>query len=258
MKFFIVFCSLISVVFGDVSELECIESHLTETIVDLEEDDRTICNEIIENRTGSFNQIYLNDVLKSKIVCVFHAQEEFKLTDLYLKGVALHLKSKTDEDEFMKSFNETMKFLRQLISITCDSYDVFVKVFERQHQPNKTLNHDDLCIKKYFLDHKIINASEFDIDPTSINVTDCEEVFGGLETKVNEFYELNNFFGLSLDKANKCMKKNFNAVHLKWASFDIIGSFEMTDEKLEEVKSRYVKAVKNTFELYLKCLRELF
>jgi hypothetical protein len=61
-------------------------------------------------------------------------------------------------------------------------------------------------------------------------------------------------FGLSLDSLNKCAEENITPLVLKMISFQVVVTFEMSDEKLLEAKENYVKNRKDVGKTVMKCL----
>jgi hypothetical protein len=178
----LVLCSffLIGVVFCEVNRLECIESYFAKTIDNSTEDGK-ICEQIIQNHTDKFKvskEQILNDGRIYEKTCALNLQEDYKLSDFCLKGMAQHLRNEIDETHFERNCKMIFEISESYRSEFCESEEKLKRLVERliTDAKEKSEDHDSLCLKKHLIDTQIIDPTEFNFDATTINVTDCQEI----------------------------------------------------------------------------------
>lgn len=189
--------------------------------------------------------------------CVSKVLEEFKLVDVYLKGVATHPHDQTNEEEFKSSYKESMKILSISSYVVCSSDDEIKSMFkDRYLNQNKTLSHRDLCIKKYSLENQIIDQHFFNIDSTLINVTDCDDEIKTFLKLEKSVYTQEFLFGLPLNIADQCIVETPTPSY-KVGSLPLFDISEIIAEKVGEFESEYVEAFRDMFKNTLKCFGKL-
>lgn len=255
MKFLILSFLLIGAVFCEISELECIEKYFADK-AEFSKD--KICQEIVQSYTNKFSEKYLNLGPETDKTCALKVQEVYKFNDLYLKGLAHHLRNKTDEGKFEERYNKTASFLQDQQSLFCETDDGLLKLFEEMYHIRRDWSgdHTQQCKAKYMIDIQLINPEEFKVEEYYFNVTGCEDLIKLLTRNEKPFFTIFGYdlFGLSLDKPDDCMKQNFLQPSLKLSSFENIGGFEIPSEKLGEVKTNFIKAYRDLMRIPLECL----
>ena len=258
MKLLIIFCFVISSAFAELNKLQCIEHYFAKTVQSLERSEQIACKSKFKNLKNKFSDLFLDSDLEDDKTCALFMQENYKLADLYLKGVLSHLINQTEEVKFKEIVKDSIGFIQHEQFLACETDDRLQKSFESRYRMfgGKPLTKNQECLKKFFMETGIIDPVEFNIEfnLSTVEVSDCLEVLNGLTYNEISYYEIESLFGLSLDNANACMKENSKDVTLRLKSFQIISTFELTEEKLEEVKTRFAKVYDEFMKMVFECM----
>jgi hypothetical protein len=122
----------------------------------------------------------------------------------------------------------------------------------------------DKCVQKFFIDENLIDASDFNLDITGVNSTECEGVVNEIKENISMFEDAeestNTFFGLSATKAHQCSSQKFkdNRVMEKIFLFQIIGSYGAVNEgRKEGLRMKYIDARTSSVKFLLECIKEI-
>ena len=222
------------------------------------------CGERVEEYKKWLNESYLN--FDSNKTCALQFQEDYQVIDFLLKMTLLHVTeitfkkliafSREPSDEIILNVNETIEMWQDLQNSTCQSDDDLKINFDARfrNRTGVTLDQDETCMKHIFLYLQIINATEFDVNPATINFTTCEAFLENF-TEDNFHNKFTNKVHRAVKSATKlCMKNNHRETAAKHASFKTIETFPMTDEKLYKVKENFVKTEREMTKAVIECV----
>lgn len=264
MKVFILICSIfISSVICDKSGSDCIANYFeaTKTTVKVPE----ACDKLIKNYTSGFidevKSIFEPDYNKT---CILDSYKEFKIIDLYLKGLKVHLTTKSNQLEFDENVRNSIRKFMQMFLYRCNIADELDTVFDDPKfadQQKMSESHLTKCQTVYLIEKKIIDPVEFNIDTSSIKVSKCNEIVADLERAVKsiETAESEEIFGMKDDTARLCAHKKSIANNwvLKKISFQIIATFELKKEQRDELRAKYVEWEKMMTAEFLQCYQAM-
>jgi Tfp pilus assembly pilus retraction ATPase PilT len=151
------------------------------------------------------------------------------------------------------------KFL-QMFLYRCNVADDLETVFDdakfSQQQKLSDL-HLTQCQKSYLIEKKIIDPVEFNIDMTATKPSNCDQIVADLDRAVKsiETADSDEVFGLKDDAARKCAfeKSTKNNWVLRKISFQVIATFDLTPEKREEFRVKFIEWEKTMTTEFLKC-----
>jgi hypothetical protein len=261
MKIFVFLCFAVGVVICEVSELECIESYLQKTTIDSFED-AIICDNKIRNYTTEFNKdftLFLDPTINR--TCAIVVLRDYKIADFYLKGLANHLNGFIDAKAFRENLFETKQDLSGLqgICMSDNQFKVFFKIVKDElRSRTKTDLHSNLCMQKYFVDHKIIDPAEFKIDDRSKYAANCDEIVKSLEE--NPFIDFGRelIFGLPGTEVSKCVKRKSSDE--KWKArmeaFNYISTLDLSEAKREEVQVNHFEFIRLKSRAPFDCIQK--
>lgn len=256
MKVFILICVILAGVNSEKAEGDCILNYLNNP-----EKVAEACEKQIKNYTAEFYDEVKNTFEPGyNQSCILGSFKDFKITDLYLKGLQVHQSTKSDVTEFKESVKVTIRKFLQMFLYRCNVADDLETVFDdtkfTQQQKMSDL-HLTQCQKVYLIEKKIIDPVEFNIDPSSIKVTKCDQINADLERAVKsiENAETDEVFGLKDDAAKKCAFEKSTKYDwvLKKISFQVIATFDISNEKREDLRMKFIEWEKSMTTEFLRC-----
>jgi hypothetical protein len=186
------------------------------------------------------------------------------ITRLYLRGFVKHLRNRTEKYE--EDVEESIDALVNAAKVVCTPRAKLDQDFEDLFNvttSEETSSHDK-CVQKFFIDENLIDASDFNLNITGVNPTDCEGVNNEIKENISMFEDAeestNTFFGLSATKAHQCSSQKFkeNRVMEKIFLFQIIGSYGTVNEgRKEGLRMKYIDARTQSVKFLLECIKEI-
>lgn len=255
MKLFFLIC-IIGSVTCELIEPDCITKYF-EVDKKLPEN----CDKSIKNVTGEFFK-EVEAVIEPDFnqTCILDAFKEFKIVNLYLKGLKIHLTQETDKIEFNENVKTSIRKFLQMFLYRCNIADELDTVFDDPkfvQQQKMRESHLTQCQRVYLIEKKIIDSAEFNIDLSSLKVSNCNAIIADLEraTKSIETAESEEIFGMKDDSARLCahQKSLTNNWVLKKISFQIIATFELTKKQREELRMKFIEWEKSMTTSFLRC-----
>lgn len=268
MNMKILFIALFAVgcVVCDISEGDCLSNYFSNEIQITSLEDTQACDRVI----GKYVNKLTGDIMtrlkaRDDQTCILNNFHDYKIADLYLKGLEYHLNNHTSQSQFDYAVAESTNLVVMYIRYLCGSDDLLNTYFyglfyNRNYRPGPGDEHRTLCQEKYFVDHGIIDPVEFNIDPSTLNVKNCEEIIKNLEREFAYDNGSGYIFGLSDEPSQDCTIQDLTAQKFKQnrASLQVIATFELTAGKIERLRLRYVdwmsKALRTTLRCYEKVL----
>lgn len=200
--------------------------------------------------------------------CALKLFEQYKVIDFYLKGLAYHslglISVKNFENEAFESTRDT---LAAAVAI-CSADEKYGKAFDEAVNPRKSGDvslFDDSsqrCIEKYYLDRGILNASDFNVFVSSINATNCEEIYKNLDDSAKLGISVDDrltMYGLSSLKAQECSNQQFieQKVLLRLTSFEVAIRLSKSQETLRKLRQDYIYWSTANLRFVFTCLAKL-
>ena len=270
MKIFVFMFLIISFARSEISERKCIESryqnkNLGSTV------ESEFCEKIFQNFTREFtNDIMEQLTNEDNQTCILQAFDHYKIPGLYLRGLIKHLyHNRPDNDVYEDDVDESKEALLKAVKVLCTADKKygsdFDSHFNNSHNQNNSSgdSHSELCIKKYFYDKKIINPAAYNINPLSINVTNCGEILKELEESfqipADDDEKINTFFGLSAVNAQRCTKEKFAEAKVlqNIYALEIVEKLILTKQQIEEQRAKYIKLMTSSVKFLLDCIKEI-
>lgn len=268
MKIFLFVCLAISGVASEISERQCIES-LFHNVKLTSRSEIEACDKVKKNFTAEFtSNIMARLVAEDDQTCILRTFDQYHINDVYLKGLIRHLyNDKLNNDEYEDDVDESVEALLKAVKVLCVAGNKYAKEFDESiesHKQNNNTNDFDaeLCARKYMFDKRIIDPAEYNVSPI-VNVTDCEKVYEGLEDSFSihddETQKPNTFFGLSATKAQDCTRQKFEKEKLlqKIFSFNVIVHFDLTNDQVKALRTKYVSWMSSSVRFLLECIKEI-
>lgn len=266
MKILIVTLFAVGCVVCDISDGDCLSNYFSNEIQMASLEDTQTCDRVI----GKYVSKLTGDIMsrlkaRDDQTCILNNFHDYKIADLYLKGLEYHLKKHTSQSQFDSAVAESTNLVLMYIRYLCGSDDLqnayfYGLFFDRNHRPGSGDEHRTLCQKKYFVDHGIVDPVEFNIDTSTLNEKNCEKIIKKLEREFAYDNGPGYIFGLSDEPSQDCAIHDLTAQKFKEkrASLQVIATFELTAAKIESLRLRYVdwmsKALKTTLRCYEKVL----
>lgn len=269
MKIFILVCIAFGVVACRINPKKCFENYI---LGQHNTGDADKCDKILRDYAADFrNDIISRLKAEDDQTCILRIFDAHNITALYLKGLAQHLRlNKLNQSAYEDDVDESKHALLNAAKVLCTADNKYSEDFNEYFRSshirtrNKTSesSHTELCAKKYFIESKIIDVNEYNIDVPSINASSCAEAVAELNEafQVNEEDPaLNTFFGLSAVDAQKCTNEKFaeEKIFQKLYSFQIIIKFDLTPEQVDQLRLKYIKWMTSSIRFLLECVKEI-
>jgi hypothetical protein len=192
--------------------------------------------------------------------CIISNIDDYKLISLYLKGLHNHLENKTDDELYDYEFKKSQKYFLEKLRVLCTddaAYSLYAAYYRRS--ATKKNSHKNLCKQKYLIEQNIINVTDYSIDASVYEVKDCDNIIKEFSTFWNNFKNTKfNVFDIKEGEAiNKCIyEKLFPAkVYLYKEAFDIIATFELSEEQRKDLETKFVDWSVKMADLELSCFQ---
>lgn len=272
MKYFVFFFLVIGFVRSEISERECIEARYQNLTLGSNEE-AEFCEKIFQNFTTEFsNDIKERLTVKDNLTCILQSFNYYNISSLYLRGLTKHLISNRSHDEndaYEDDVDESINALLKAVKVLCTADRIYGNDFDTYFNSSRHQNNSmkgslsELCIKKYFVDKKIVNPTLYSINPLLINVVNCSEIVLDLERMFeipkDEDFKKNTFFGLSAANAQICTKEKFTEEHVLenvyWLKF--VETMVLTQQQIDELRSKYIKLMTSSVKFLLLCIKEI-
>lgn len=264
MRILLVVGFLISVAICDVTVHKCFTDHIL-----IHAGDAIKCNILIGNITTEFrNDIMARMTKEDDLKCILNVFDRYNITELFLKGLEHHLGSnesnidayETDVDESTSALFKSAKVLCTADNTFREGFDEFFNISNKHPRAEET--NEDRCVKKYFIDNNIFDPSEYNIDASSINANNCEQIVKGLEDSFNikdDDEEANTFYGLSAVKAFKCASDKYaeHKVVQNLYLLQILVKLDLNQVQIDNLRDNYVKFMTSSVRFLLECIKEI-
>lgn len=269
MKIFIFALLYFGFARSEISERKCIELRYQNKNRDSRED-ADFCEKIFQNFSAEFTTDIIDRLTnQDNHTCIMKTFDYYNINALYLRGLIKHLyHNRPENDAYEDDVDESKHALLKAVKVLCSADKKFGNDFDRnfnssKNQHNSSENsHSELCIKKYFIDQKIIDPIAYNINPLII-ATSCVQEFADLEESFqildDEDARINTFFGLSAVNAQKCTKVKFaeERVLQNIYSLQIVEKLVLTQLQVEELRSKYIRLMTSSVKFLLDCIKEI-
>lgn len=271
---------LASVNFGtseNSTEIECIVSYLNDAHVLKSADFVNLTNNKKNENCDSFVNFFMitfNNSITTQLqkddnkTCIHDLLIQHRIFDFYLKGLVYHTFNLTLVLDFYKEASETTSDILKAIQSLCTAEERYGKIFDESLIARNENIHDivdsstQLCVKKYYLENKILDPSEYNIDVSAIHATNCEEIVMELDDVASHGLDIekdSTLYGLPSVDVQKCNNRKFvdEKVLLKLASFNVAIRLDLSKEQEKNLKSDYINWMTANVRFLLKCLERL-
>lgn len=254
---------VISGVICDISKQDCIEFFLENKEIE-EDEDAEICAKINTKLIDDFKGYFKNPELEETIQnCIYDVLDEYKISNLYLKGLLNHLENKTDHDTYEFFFNKTQKYLIRPTATLCA--DPGVTPFDEPKYSQlaaKRNSHDNLCKQKHLIEQNIIDATDYNIDLSTLKVEDCDEIIKKVDNSLTFLKNVTfqNTFNLEGNFVvrdcifDKLFKESF--AHHK-ESFNVIATFQLSLEQRKQMRAKMHEWYQSMAKIELTCFQTI-
>lgn len=272
MKVFVFVCFAINVVVCAVSDKDCFEHYFPENYERVVHAGKAVrCSVLIENYAIQFKSDITTRLAPSDDKnCILRVFDDYNITELYLRGLERHvLNDRKNPDAYKSDVEESSDSLIMSAKVLCtadDKYgDDFNEYFNASlvQKANSEESHSENCVTKYLIDSNVIDSTEYNINVSSLNLTDCEEAIKDLQetftVEDDEDEQANTFFGLSAVKAQKCTSQKFTEqkVLQNLYSFQIILNFNLSQSQVDRLRAKYIRWMSSSVRFLLECLKEI-
>lgn len=175
-------------------------------------------NSIIKPLAVSFDLENSNDLRTTTYDvsdCVLTMFKKYNLLNLYLKGFTFYLYDEAPVSDFKAEHDDVRKLFLNMTLDFCD-HKRFGRKFDEMSNATLPLGPDELCTRKYLLEHGFMQPHEWILSLPLFDPTDCEYIFKDLEDSVDmlRIYEQTTFFGLRVPNASFCIYQKFKSMKL--------------------------------------------
>lgn len=225
------------------------------------------CDSVIKTRKDTFDRdIFARLTAEDDQSCIIEKFNRYKIHNLFLKGKIYVEYRKTAIKNFTKEASESTADILQQIKQICTADKLFGMEFnnslkhrEKSRPAAKNLPIQN-CLKKYFFEKKILDATEFEVDVSSIDATDCEEIYNELESAAPDDIEPNSLvYGLPSFRSQKCFFDKLQSENhlLRMASFGVALYMDLNTELIEKLRTRFIETRKLNLTFLLECLEKV-
>lgn len=266
MQKFLIFAAFaIGCVVCDISDGDCLRNYFSNEIERASLEDTQSCDRLIgkyvNKLTGDF--MALLKVYDDR-ACVLSNFHDYKIADLYLKGLEYHLNNHTSEEEFDRAVEQSTSLVMMYIKYLCGTNDVpnayFNGLFyDHNRKPGPGDAHRTLCKEKYFVEHGIIDPAEYNIDPSTLLEKNCHQIIENLKREFAYDNGPGYIFGMSDEPSQDCMISDLVAQKFKpnRASLQVIATFDLTPRKIASLRSSYIGWMSEAFKTTLRCYEKV-
>lgn len=268
-----IFASISFVKSENNSSIQCIVNYLRDEkvlmLANFEHHPNENCDNLMRNITITFNNDIITQLqVEDNKTCINELFKQYRIFDVYLKGLLYHSFNLTRVADFVKEASETTNDILQAMKSLCSAEERYGKIFN-ESLDSRHENVDDivdsstlLCVKKYYIDNLIIDPCEFNIDVPAIHASNCEEIVKELDDSASHglgIDETSTLYGLPSVEVQNCNNKKFidEKVLLKLASFDVATKLDLTEVQESKLRNDYVKWMTANVRFLLECIEKL-
>lgn len=279
MKTFLLifFAVLIHIVLGEkFSNISCVVKYLKDKSVlsstfasVLEPQSEEHCYKIVDDLKSAFDRDVIADLkAEADQICVSKLFHDYKVSDFFLKGFVYHFLNLGSISDFKnEAFESTRDTLKAALAI-CSAEEKYGKMFDEalKHRGDEKVSIVDdssqQCIIKYYFEMQILNVSEFNFDDSTINATNCEEIYKSLDDSAGHGIYVDEsltIYGLPSIDVQRCSNKQFidEKVLLKLTSFEVAINLNQSELNLKKLRSEYIQWNTANLRFLLGCLEKL-
>lgn len=269
MKIILILCVLIGTACCDLvaQKKACIESFYYKTKLASRED-RQFCGNLFQNFTAEFTSDVMQRLThREDQRCILEKFEEYKINDLYLRGLVSHLHNGTAQSAaYEDDVDESVDSLLKAVKVLCAGGAKLQENFEdgfKEAQSSDARSESVLCKQKYFIEKNIINPADYNVDTSTFASLSCNDEYKHLDEMLKPIedsnQDQNTFFGLSAVKALECTARKFaeEKVLEKIFSFNVIVHLDMTQSQKDSLKEKYVGWGLAGVKFLLECVKEI-
>lgn len=267
MKLLICVFFLISFARSEISERSCVENYYENKNIGVRAD-ADFCQILFQNFTTEFTDDIKDRVkIGNNRKCILDTFNQYNITGLYLRGLIKHLyNNRPENDAYEDDVDESKDVVIRAATVLCTADKKYGNDFDknfRSFNNESEDSHSEKCMKKYFIDKKIIDPTQYNIDPPAIDEMSCGTVNENLDRSLQiadaDDVQKNTFFGLSAMNAQRCTKEKFRdeKVLENIYSLQIIEKLNLSQQQIEMLRLNYIKLMTASVKFLLDCMREI-
>ena len=256
----LIFLSVVVIALGE-SDLECVERYIQKIQIKSSEDS-IICENKIRNYTAEFKTSFtsfLDPAIDRD--CVIGVFDQYKIADVYLKGLAKQFRGLIEGKDFKDSVFATQKDLSgvQSVCMTDEQFRLFFDNIKSELKSRTKNNlHSSLCMQKYFVEKKIVSPTAFDIDSRSVYAANCGEIINSLEESKLDGFGLDLIFGMPGEKVWSCLeeKSKRELWNARIEGFNYVSNLEISDAERVGVEKKYFDFIRLKSRAPFECIQK--
>jgi hypothetical protein len=227
----------------------------------------TECDGIVDKRKMDFEKdIMVRLTAEDDQRCILRLFNDYKINLLYLKGLTYFNYNKTLASNYYVETSETTGDILNAVKSVCGADEKYGIEFDHsfvsrdEAKRNAKNAHFQECLKKYFFENKILDASEFHVNVDELNESNCEEIVEEIESSVNiDVDDSALFYGLSSMKSQTCVNGRIRdeKVLQKITSFGVTVLLDLNETQINSLRIKYIDVMSKNVKILLECLSTL-
>lgn len=261
------FISAFASVICEFSEKECVEGYFSGQPLDSFREDIESCDVMVKNYKIDFeNDVLLHMGLSENRTCIMKNWDEYKITDIYLKGLAYHLSSDRQRIYFNIEVSVSKSTILGYIKYICNTegyynnyFDGLFKSDDDKLIPKKLDPKTIQCAARNYVQKKIIDPVKYKIDLQSLESYDCSAVcLLSCRSFYRQLLRPKSIFGLLSDSIQTCMLSTNSELIDHIMSIEVLSYYKIDKDEIGELRKKYIQSMVSVFRNYFECYRSNF
>lgn len=275
MKSFIVLVFFaVSYATAEITDQMCLNDYFYNSIAKLSPEDSSACETIISKLKTEFNSSISNELDKidpgriTDTICFYNSLEEFRIIDLFLKGLSYHLNHNTNKMRYQSYVKESVELVLGSFFANCvDKTVLALKMANETNFSYLQAGKDTpfaLCRFKIAIEKGIIAPTDYDINLSLMNSTDCEEeiksIMKGIKKSIKELSY--SKFGMPAEAFGDCLAEEKTFVELVTLNLRMIlplavETLKLSDQQKQENRENILESSKAVTRIIFPCFQKL-
>lgn len=198
--------------------------------------------------------------------CFMKTFDDYRISDLYMKGWISHLHSGLDDSEsYSMHVENTRKVVYENIGMSCiDSRTTPTLLQMLFDQAGEMSESTKYCLRRYAVEKQLINSADYGFDLPNSTSHDCEFSFEELDERLSDALILNrkprSYFGVSGFKIRDCETEHeiikTNSYEKSSIKFLTIATFDLSSVQKLNLANQMMDAMKSFGNVVLKCMKD--
>lgn len=259
MKSFVVLVFFVLACGNYEFEPDCIGSFLKNETIRSE-----VCEKEIKKHVSDFKKIFKNsNYNETEQNCIYNVLDEYKIINVYFKGMLHHYVNKTDQHEYDYYLKKSRNNFIRLAALLCT--DPKVTSFDEpkySQLASKRNSHENMCKQKYLMEQNILNPAEYNIDISSLKtIIDCKTVTKKLDAYW-DFFNAITFYGFGVKEVENVKKCSYDKLFpekffLYKEFYTVIATLELSKEQRIELRMKAINWFRSMARLDMSCYQTI-